>query len=493
VVGQKVFVMSEPGWKSDFPELVCLDLNTGKILWQKQIDHMEQAVSDPKRREQIRAAWASLLERIRIAFNLVEESAQAGSDEAKQAKVKEKVAAAFGDRVAAGYYSKGKRFGNQSSAGGYGVLRGWGAGDTPGPDPKHQVTLRDLKAAGLRLETFYGFGVAREGECFSTPASDGKFVYVVTEQGSHACFDPDGNLRWLTWIKPTFNPGGHDDSICRSPLVVDGLFITDLHVDRDTNNKANVRANPVIALDCATGKRVWQAPLPWGEGKGLINRDHSCASAKVMDVGGARLFITSGGHVLRVKDGKVLATIVFSTPQNEIGTDDASDTVFYIPGAGQGTKKELAAVKLEFQGEALNQKEVWRVPVQGVGYTMAVYQGRVYTGCEAVEIATGKVTSWGGGGKGRVPTRWLLAIAGGRLYGLKEDGTATVLDLTGKVLAVNKVVTATDDPDLIARHLAVDGNRQWEGKRFSYSSPFTFVGNRILMRSFDHLYCIGEK
>ena len=51
VVGRKVFVMSEPGWKSDFPELVCMDLENGKLLWQRQIDHLEQAVPDAARRD----------------------------------------------------------------------------------------------------------------------------------------------------------------------------------------------------------------------------------------------------------------------------------------------------------------------------------------------------------------------------------------------------------------------------------------------------------
>jgi hypothetical protein len=125
---------------------------------------------------------------------------------------------------------------------------------------------------------------------------------------------------------------------------------------------------------------------------------------------------------------------------------------------------------------------------------MVVRQGKVYTGCEVADVATGKVTTWGAtGGKGRVPTRWLLAIAGDHLYGLETDGTAQVFDLAGKLVATNKMLATTEDPDLIARHLAVDGNRQWEGKSFSYSSPFSFVGDRILMRSFDHLYCIRGK
>ncbi len=489
VVGGKVFVMSEPGWKSDFPELVCLDLASGKILWQKPIDHLEQAIPDVQRREKIRAAWASMLERMRVAFNLCHESWSTDPEDAAKVADIERRAKALGGELNDKF--RKRSFGNQPSAGGYGVLRGWGAGDgKPGPDPKYGVSMGELRNAGLRLETFYGFGTAREGECFSTPASDGTAVYVVTEQGAHACFDLDGRMKWLTWIRPEFNGGGHDESICRSPLVVDGLFITDLHMDNEglAKRKAAKRPNPVIALDVATGKVAWQVPLPMAGG-----RNHGCGSAKAMEVGGTRVFITTGGHVLRVKDGQPLLTMALgqedpSNGQTEIATDDASDTVFYFPGKGQGSVSELVAVKLALAGDALTEKQLWRVPVKGVGYTMVVHQNRIFTGCDVVDVATGKVTSWTTAKRGNAPTRWILAIAGGHLYGLGTDGTAKVLALDGKPVSTNKVVTRTDDPELIARHLATTGNAQLD---FSFSAPFVFAGNRILMRSYDHLYCFA--
>ena len=486
VVGHKVFVMSEPGWKSDFPELVCLDLNTGKILWQKPIDHLEQAVSDPKRRETIRAGWASLLERMRIGFNLVEESAQAGADEAKQAQVRAKAVALLGEKNAtSGLNMKGcngKKFGNQTNAGGYGVLRSWGHGDTPGPDPKHGVSVGELKNAGLRLETFYGFGKDREGEAFPTPASDGKFVYVVTEQGSHACFDLDGNLRWLTWIKPTFNPGGHDDSICRSPLVVDGLFITDLHVDRDTGVRgAKERANPVIALRTDTGAIAWQTRLSFAGG-----REQGCHSSKIIEVGGQRYFVTSQGHIVRVKDGRNVLTCEGELlSSSEVAVDDAHDTIF-ISGAGE-KGKQLVALQLSVVGDKMEAKERWRSDLR-LSHVMVFAGGKLYTGTHSIDASTGKATPFGG--LKSAPTRWLLAVAGDHLYGLGEGGTANVFTLDGRQVATNKMLTTTDDPELKVRHTAIWGNpQQWNG--ISYSAAFTFAGNRILIRTWDHLVCFA--
>lgn len=486
IVGEKVFVMSEPGWKADFPELACLDIHTGKVLWQREINHLDQSVPDPKRREAIAAAWHSMLERLRMAFGLVNASGLA--DDAKQAEIAEQV-------KALGWSSamKNGKFGNRANGGGYGVLRGWGAGSLPGPDPKLGVTMRDMQNAGLRLETFYGFGVDREGECFSTPASDGQFVYVVTEQGAHACYDLDGNLKWLCWMKPAFNGGGHDDSICRSPVVTDGLFITDLHVDRDTKDKkSGLRAGAIIALKTDTGEVAWQTVMP-NEG----GRDHGCGSSKVLDIGGSRYFVTSGGHVVRVTDGKNVLSCTYgatadpSNGQTEIAVDDATDTLFYFPGKGQGTVKELVAVKLALDGETLTEQELWRTPVQCAGNTMAIDKGKVYTGGDVVDIATGTATKWGN--VRNAPTRWMLAVAGDRLYGLKEDkgnGVARVFDLTGKLLATNTLLMGQEPGDMADQHIAVRGAPDMG---FSYACPFTFAGNRMFVRSYDYVYCLGDK
>lgn len=37
VVGGKVFTLSEPGWEHDAPLAICLDAQTGKLLWQREL------------------------------------------------------------------------------------------------------------------------------------------------------------------------------------------------------------------------------------------------------------------------------------------------------------------------------------------------------------------------------------------------------------------------------------------------------------------------
>ncbi len=57
VVKERVFLMSEFGYQSDFPELVCVDANTGKLLWKREINHLSIAVPDEQARKKAAAAW----------------------------------------------------------------------------------------------------------------------------------------------------------------------------------------------------------------------------------------------------------------------------------------------------------------------------------------------------------------------------------------------------------------------------------------------------
>jgi outer membrane protein assembly factor BamB len=490
VVGDRVFAMSEPGWKSDFPELVCVDVRTGKMLWQKEVNHLSLAVPDEAKRKEIAAAWHNHLERFRQEFRMFYEIKNTKDDAVKTELTDKAKSLGWMKKDAKGFFADGYK------GGGYGVLRSVGG---PGVAPEYQKLERELAAYGLRFETFYRFGISREGECFSTPASDGRFVYVVTDQGTHACFDLEGNLKWMNWIKPHFNTGGHDDTICRSPLVCDGLFITDLHLGgsgaKDVNNK------PVIALDTATGRLVWQTRPQEPMHAGSIHSD------QVMDVDGQRLYVEFSGYVLRMKDGKFLLTICpeLTSPCNSVVcTDDRSDTIFYW----DNPRKEMVAVKLAFgKDEVLTQKESWRAKVP-IGNSVVVHDGRIYTGVDTIDIGTGRVVNWGKAG-----TRWLLALAGDHIYTLSEGGdrkaigpefpilaTSRVFDLSGKMVASNiLLMPPTATREMRDQRIETTGRARLPGEfnseqgwAFSYSCSFTIAGDSLYVRSNDELICIRD-
>jgi outer membrane protein assembly factor BamB len=517
VVGERVFAMSEPGWKSDFPELVCLDVRSGKVLWQKEINHLSLAIPDETKRKEIGAAWHNYLERFRGMFRLFYEVKNAKDD--ATAAIPDPLQEDGGDAAPSPPHGNGPRastkkaltdkakamgwmkpdqggyFADGYRGGGYGVLRSVGG---PGLAPEYKQYERELATYGLRLETFYRFGITREGECFSTPVSDGKFVYVVTDQGTHACFDLEGNLKWMNWIEPHFNTGGHDDTICRSPLLCDGLFITDLHLGG--SGATDTSYQPVIALDTATGETVWRArpePLPFSR--------MTVTSSQVMDVDGQRLYIDFIGYVLRVKDGKFLLTICpeLTNPNNGVlGTDDRTDTVFYWDAIA----KEIVAVKLAFGRDGiLTQEESWRAKVP-TSNSAIVHDGKIYTGFDTIDIGTGRVTPWVNRANGS-PTRWLLALAGGRIYSLREGGgwsattaTSDVFDLSGKRLASNiLMMPPTATREMRDQRIETTGRALLPGEfnsecgwGFSYSCSFTIAGDGLYVRSNDELICIRK-
>lgn len=57
VVGGKVFVLCELTPANDFPLLVCLDAETGKLLWQRQVDHLSATGLPPAQQEEVRKTW----------------------------------------------------------------------------------------------------------------------------------------------------------------------------------------------------------------------------------------------------------------------------------------------------------------------------------------------------------------------------------------------------------------------------------------------------
>jgi hypothetical protein len=195
--------------------------------------------------------------------------------------------------------------------------------------------------------------------------------------------------------------------------------------------------------------------------------------------------------------------------------------VAYFCGNGQHSfwperdtaAKPPAAVRFALEGETLKAEVLWDgkdFPGAG-GFTgMLYYKGRLYTtGREAVIIdaATGKALAKAGG-KGSntanriLPdTRHLLLLAGDRFYGLNGshrtcDGnfdtfaTLGCYSLDGKLLGQSKLTAA---PVEGAKLEQVRTQVGWDKWPFGYGLTFTIGGNRIYVRGFDELICIGEK
>ena len=232
-VRDRVFVMSEFGYNSDFPELVCVDANTGKIQWKREINHLSIAVPEEEQRKKVATAWHDHLAWRREYATLKAELDGAVGEEAKES-VREKM------RSKGMLEPEPKKAPENASS----VSR-WRV------DKDHP----EIGKAGLFFDAWRsGFGGWWPGSTFPTPCSDGESVFIATAWRQYACFDFDGNMKWMQWFPKgggrtdkasNQTDGGDGCGANRSPLLWGDLFIADTF-------------GWVRAFDKKTGRVAWE-------------------------------------------------------------------------------------------------------------------------------------------------------------------------------------------------------------------------------------------
>ena len=118
------------------------------------------------------------------------------------------------------------------------------------------------------------------GNTTPTPVCDGQFVYAVFGTGIVACYDMQGERKWIQHfnLKPATEYGR-----ATSPVLVGGKLLVTLSY--------------LIAIDTETGKQVWQnkaVPELYG-------------TPIAVKIDGADAVVMPSGQVVRVQDGKILA------------------------------------------------------------------------------------------------------------------------------------------------------------------------------------------
>jgi hypothetical protein len=426
-------------------------------------------------REAAKAAWHDTMAAFRQNYTIFNKYAYS-EKEAKDAAVNE-------------WKALGRSFGGWKG-GGYGQLRSL--------KPKcDEAKVKIAAKAGLTLATWQhgcGMGQSCFGQTFPTPVTDGTRVYIATAFGSFFCFDKDGKQLWCA-----FSPGktGEYCRNGRSPLIYGNLMVSDV--------TALARG-----LDRETGKVLWSHPV-----------DEETWMNPVV--------ITAGGKDILLCFNKKAFLLPAGTPLSvEGGTDfgamavvkyDERDVVFFTGGGEHGgwTSKghcddpPPAAVRFALHGTTLQGTILWKgiagKPVSGhVG--ILYHDGKLYhapTG-SIYEPLTGKLLAGNtdpkaGRGKGLTPaTGHLLWIAGGNIYGLQaehgkegssgQSGKLVVHTLDGKKVAESTFANA---PVEGAKKKQIIEQNGWNAWMFSYGCPFTVQGDRIYIRSFDWLWCVGAR
>ena len=254
VVGKKVLV-------TGFPHvLTCLDADTGAVLWRRVASRFE--FLDPSLVEEA--------ERLRLAAEKAGATPKKDLSEAEKARLQAQVAAW------------------QALLGRMGDLDG-----------------NRGKVTRWRFPWFHT-------PEWAAPVSDGKWVWVKFGTGVAACYDLDGNRRWMV---RTGNPIVGERC---SPVLADGLLVLMLPRRHDAEGKyirdlryrnagsdliidGDPRNYELVALDAATGKERWRTPVWAGGNEGSPIVAHAANADEVMAV-----LVTPLGTVVRAADGKVL-------------------------------------------------------------------------------------------------------------------------------------------------------------------------------------------
>ena len=148
---------------------------------------------------------------------------------------------------------------------------------------------------------------------WAPPVSDGKWVWVKFGTGVVACYDLDGNRRWLVAT-------GHPvvGERC-APVLADGILVlmlprrygpSELVTGKapGENNSGSgyldgdLRNYELVGLDAATGAERWRTPVKGGGNEGSPIIAHATNGSLVVPV-----VVTPLGSVIRVADGRFMA------------------------------------------------------------------------------------------------------------------------------------------------------------------------------------------
>lgn len=315
----------------------------------------------------------------------------------------------------------------------------------------------DTVTAGSGNEDRYSGFLRDHGYATSTPASDGRRIYVFYGKSGVLAFDMAGQEVWKTDVgngsaKNNWGSGS-------SPVLFGDMVIVN----------AAAESKSVIALDKKTGKQVWRADAP--------NIYGSWSTPVLVDVPGGKTelvlsapyelwgFDPSNGNFLWYADGIADDTIC--------GSVIARDGIVYAVGGRGGS---AVAVRAGGRDDATQKQTVWKKQLSSYVPSPVLFGDRIFSvnergvlGCLAAKDGESLFQK-------RLPDAGGIyaspVVADSKLYIVtRRNGTIVVSTSgSGEVLSQNKF---NDDTDFNA-------------------SPAISEGT-ILLRSNKFLYCVGAK
>ena len=305
-----------------------------------------------------------------------------------------------------------------------------------------------------------------------SPSADTNGVYVMTGTGETVAYDHSGKELWRFNAQEVYGKFRLGFGFHNTPVLHEGQLILQL---------INTNYQIVVSIDAKTGKETWKVDRP---SDGVAECFHSYASPTAIRYGDTNVIITHGhdytiGH--DPQTGKELWRIGDLNPKEKynrtlrfVASPVAHQNLVVAPSA---KNRGVAGVDFTqakgFVGRG-GKSEVWRIE-KGTPDVPSpiIYNGLVYLCRESgvgicLDAKTGE-HYW----EERVYAQTYRAspvAANGRIFFTARDGTVSVLK-AGKTL------------DIVAKNKLDD----------QITASPAISGERIYLRGYKSLYCIGKK
>lgn len=455
VVGDKVFTQCEPH------TLICVDKMTGRILWERDSNVLEflenaeeraQALADYQEEKSGEVIVQGKAELEKLEQELAEVSVKLEADQNNEEL------RARGTALAAKIKAMQRSHGKTDR---------WSA---------------KLKTGGVSLLGNGGWFGDYVGYTASTPVTDGTHLYVKYGTGVAACYDLDGNRLWMV---PTHF---HDQTVTSMPspmlagdklIIVGGARHWRGRSDRPPlpeKAESHKAEGWMVALDTKTGKRVWDAGPIRHAAYGI------CATPLPMRLSNGQetmwVIVTNRGQLLRAEDGRLLRND-FGVSAGFYASPIAVGNTVYFTRSGH-----MDAVELRMMDrDSVAVRPLWTSP-KGGNAGIVVRDGLIYGTPEASHRGSSDALGY---------------VVKDQATGTEIGALSTVLP-GGQGFAYTPIVTAGNYVFASSEYGMAVVQRganprplfRAENKERMIARP-TFDGNRMYLRTYQSLMCIGLK
>jgi len=292
-----------------------------------------------------------------------------------------------------------------------------------------------------------------------TPTSNGELVFYINAMGLCACYDLQGNRKWIRIIETA----REEECFTSSPIFAgDRIVLT---------------WGCLLALDAKDGRTLWKA----------ADAKAAYGTPVIAKVGGEEVVITPAGDIVRLANGEILCAGLFETNYT---TPVVEGNVLYVIDA------EARALELPAKAEkGMRLNERWKTELRGEFMASPIYRdGLIYTidsqkcRLHIIDAKTGEVLTVSQVVDEKAQAQKLVS-------GVKIDGLATAQHTYASPVAAGREAFFFDDAGNTA---VLELGREYRLTRVNkledalIGTPF-FVDGKIIIRGSKTVYCIGVK